>query len=70
MPLPKDQPTASCEIRRLLNANTTPLTDIARKAGVAYTPLWKWVTGRQKTYNLLDGELVYYALTGRTFTRR
>lgn len=67
MPLPNSHRTASGEIRRLLTETKTPLTDIARQAGVAYTPLWKWVTGRQKTYNLLDGERVYFALTGRTF---
>ncbi len=64
----KFKPAAE-ELRRLLLAADEPLKDIAERAGVPYTPLWKWVTGRQKSYNLIQAELVYHSLTGKTFLR-
>ena len=44
---------------------STDLLDIARAAGVSYTSLWKWTSGRQRTLNLLDAERVFYLLTGK-----
>ncbi len=67
MPLPKDHKSAADEILQLIEDSELPLTEIARSAGVKYQPFWKWVTGRKKEYSILDGELVYYYLTGRTF---
>lgn len=69
MPIPTNQPTVVDELKRLIRASKRPLTEIARVSGVPYDPLYKWVTGRQPHYNLLAGEQVYYALTGRTFLK-
>ena len=69
MPLPEHFNTAADEIRRLIRESKTPLKQLAADAGVPYTPLWKWLNGRQPNYNLLAGEAVYYTLTGRTFLK-
>ena len=69
MPLPAKQRTAADELRRLLKEDLRPLKEIARDAGVPYVPLWKWVNKRQASYNLLQGERVFFFLTGRTFLR-
>ncbi len=61
------QPAAIVQLRELIIAKGIPITELAETAGVRYTSLWKWVKGRQKSYNLLEAERVFYALTGRTF---
>lgn len=43
------------------------LSEVAAKANVSYQSLTNWVSGRTKSFNLLDGERVYHALTGKTF---
>lgn len=65
--LPHDYAPAISQIKELIEASGMPLTEIAEKAGVRYEPLWKFSTGRQKSYNLLEGELVYYFFTKKTF---
>ena len=61
------QPAAIVQLRELIVAKGIPITELAETAGVRYTSLWKWVKGRQRSYNLLEAERVYYFLTGRTF---
>jgi hypothetical protein len=61
------QPAAIVQLRELIIAKGIPISELAEASGVRYTPLWKFSKGRQKSYNLLEAELVYYALTGRTF---
>jgi len=61
------QPAAITQLRELILERNTPISELAEAAKVRYTPLWKWVKGRQRSYNLLDAERVYYTLTGRTF---
>jgi hypothetical protein len=61
------QPAAIVQLRELIVAKGIPITELAETAGVRYTPLWKFSKGRQRSYNLLEAELVFYALTGRTF---
>lgn len=67
MPLPTDYPTAADELKRLIIESERPLLPLSKVCGVSYESLWKWVTGRQKSFSLLEGERVYYELTGRTF---
>ena len=69
MPLPTDYRDAATDLLSRLKESKRPLTEIAREAGVSYDPLWKWVNGRKKMYNLLDGERVYHFLTGQTFLK-
>lgn len=69
MPLPEDYPSAADELKRLITESGRPLLPLAKTSGVSYESLWKWMTGRQKSFGLLDGEKVYYELTGRTFLR-
>lgn len=59
--------TAFDTILALIKERDCNLTQLAMQAGVSYDPLYNWVKGRTKSYNLLDGERVYHALTGRTF---
>lgn len=61
------KPDAATELKRLIRRDGRSLSSIAESAGVAYNPLWRWVTGRQPTYNLLCAERVFFCLTGRTF---
>lgn len=61
------QPAAIVQLRELILEKGIPLTELAKTAKVKYVPLWKFSTGRQKSYNLLEAERVYYTLTGRTF---
>jgi predicted transcriptional regulator len=61
------QPAAIVQLRELILEKGIPLTELAKTAKVKYTSLWKFSTGRQKSYNLLEAERVYYFLTGRTF---
>jgi len=67
MEFPADYSPAAFELKKLIQESAQPLTEIARAADVRYEPLWKWVTGRQKAYGLLDAERVYFVITGRTF---
>lgn len=68
MPL-NDTSTAFDTILSLIRERNCNLTQLAAQAGVKYMPLYNWVTGRSKSYNLLDGERVYYALTGEKFIK-
>lgn len=61
------QPAAIVQLRELILEKGIPLTELAEASGVKYTSLWKFSKGRQKSYNLLEAERVYYFLTGRTF---
>jgi hypothetical protein len=61
------QPPAITQLYDLIVAKGIPITELAEAAGVRYTPLWKFAKGRQRSYNLLEAELVFYALTGKTF---
>jgi predicted transcriptional regulator len=61
------QPAAIVQLRELILEKGIPLTELAKTAMVSYVPLWKFSTGRQKSYNLLDAERVFYTITGRTF---
>lgn len=61
------QPAAITQLRELIIAKGIPITELAEVSGVRYVPLWKFAKGRQRSYNLLEAELVFYALTGRTF---
>lgn len=65
--LPADHKPAIERLRDLIREKNPNLSKLAETAGVSYVPLYKWVTGRQNSYNMLDGERVYYTLTGRTF---
>jgi predicted transcriptional regulator len=65
--LPADHKPAIERLRELIREKSPNLLELSRAAEVSYTPLYKWVTGRQHTYNMLDGERVYYTLTGKTF---
>ena len=59
--------TAFDTILALIKQRDCNLTQLAAQAGVSYQSLYNWVNGRTKSYNLLDGERVYFALTGKTF---
>ncbi len=59
--------TAFDTILALIKERDCNLTQLAAEAGVSYQSLYNWVTGRTKSFNLLDGERVYHALTGKTF---
>ena len=61
------QPAAILQLRELIAEKGMPLSELARAAKVSYESLWKFSTGRQKSYNLLDAERVYFTLTGKTF---
>jgi predicted transcriptional regulator len=65
--LPRGHETAIDRLKRIIDDKEPNLTELAEKARVRYVPLYKFATGRQKSYNLLEGERVYYALTGKTF---
>lgn len=70
MPRPKligGQTPAIIQLRKLILEDWRPLTKLARTAGVSYESLWKFKTGRQQSYNLLDAERVYHSLTGKNF---
>lgn len=61
------QPAAIVQLRELILGKGIPLTELAKTAKVKYVPLWKFSTGRQKSYNLLEAERVFYVLSGKTF---
>jgi hypothetical protein len=61
------QPAAIVQLRELILEKGIPLTELAKTAKVSYVPLWKFSTGRQKSYNLLEAERVFYTLVGKTF---
>lgn len=67
MPIPRKYKQALTEIRKLLKNSPLPLTEISRQSGVSYTALWKFHNGKQESIQLIDGEKVYYFLTGGTF---
>ena len=67
--LPTTYTPAIDELRRLIRESGLTLTKISHASGVSYTSLWKFTTGKQDSFGLLDGEKVYYALTGKTFLR-
>jgi predicted transcriptional regulator len=58
---------AAVRIRRIIAEKGVCLTELARIAEVRYPTLYRWVTGRQETYDVIEAERVYYALTGKTF---
>lgn len=66
---PNETSTAFDTILALIRDQDCNLSQLAEKAGVKYMPLYNWVKGRSKSYNLLDGERVYYALTGEKFIK-
>jgi len=65
--IPRKYASAIDELRRLIDDSPLHLTEIANRAGVSYTSLWKWHTGKQAGIGLSQGERVYTLLTGKTF---
>jgi hypothetical protein len=65
--LPSHYVPAMDQLKEIIQDSKMPLKKISTTAGVPYLPLWKWMTERQKKYNMLDGERIYHSLTGRTF---
>lgn len=66
--IPRKHKLAIDHLRIAIRQSEHPLTEIAKRSGVSYQPLWKWYTKRQPGIGLRDGEKVYYFLTGKTFT--
>lgn len=58
---------AENELKKLIRESGRTLKDISEAAGVAPSPLQKWMKGTQRHYNLFSAELVYYELTGELF---
>jgi hypothetical protein len=64
-----NQPAILPQIRRLVEESGLPPHDIAKRAKVNYQAFRRFILGQAKTYNATSAELVYHALTGKTFTR-
>lgn len=67
--MPSPRPTAADEVLRLIKDSELSLSAIARQSGVRYQPLWKFVKGRKRGYDVSDAERVYQFFTGNPFIR-
>jgi predicted transcriptional regulator len=57
------------DIMRAVEDSELTLKQIARKAGIPYDTLQRFTGGRQKKLDVNHAEKLWFALSGRRFTR-
>ena len=60
---------AGKDIREAAKKSGMTMKALARKAGVEVGLTQRWVSGRQVKIDVDDAERIWYALTGKRFTR-
>lgn len=63
-----NKPAILPQIRRLVEESGLSYTEVASLAKVEYQNLRRFMLGVTEKFNIIEAELVFYALTGRTFS--